>query len=279
MFLNRGPWCILILIFILTAHTQAQFLKGRILDNISQKPVPGAVIYEWGTGHSGITDDAGFFELHFPSDMEAVELQITAEAYETFSIHLRAQDWNPDTQEFFLFPANSILELALETNQAVSDDEAGEDEVFSLLHSARDPVKDAASFQFGSFRYRLRGVSGIYDQLGFNGFLLNDPVTGYLPFYLFSGQSLLTKYGDDYLGYKDNPSDFGSSGLAQWITSKPSSYRKEFSIRYAHANRSYDNRLDLFYSSGPLRRGWGVIAGVNRRCAQEAFSPGSYYDA
>ncbi|MGB3083868.1 MAG: hypothetical protein WBB21_04080 [Saprospiraceae bacterium] len=278
MVLNKVYFCFFLISFYFS-QSFAQQLNGRILNTMNQKPISLAVINEQNSGQIVYSDADGNFSLDPLKINNLMNLQVSFEGFELFSIELKESDWNPIMQEFFLYPATISDYKLVEFSGTSSEDENSESDVYSLLSSADDPILEAASFQFSLFRYRLKGIEQNYEQLGLNGFLLNDPISGRLPYYLFSGQNLITKYSEVYRNFKENPFDYGSSGVAQWVNANPAAFKNEFFVRYAISNRAYNHKLDLNYATGELANGWSFLIGANRRWAQEAFIPGSFYDA
>lgn len=268
-----------IVLIILTNVLNSQTLQGRLVDNVRQTPVKQAVVKLLNAGQEVTTDSEGKFKLELRDHTDDLDIEVTADQFELFRIQLRSADWNPELQEFYLIPKHDPLSENFETTEIDNDDESNAGDVYSLLTSSEDPIKRAAGFQFSNLRYSLRGINSNYNQLGFNGFLLNNPIDNFTPFYLLSGQSLLTRYSEDYLSYKDNDFHFGALGLTQWIQFESQNSRKEFSVNYALTNRNYTNKLGIHYASGLLKNGWSVTAGLNKRWAREGFNEGSFYDA
>lgn len=256
-----------------------QELKGRILNNQTQEAVNAAIIKDKTTNREFVSDSAGFFYIPLDQVEQLLDLEIIKENFALFSIKMYATDWNTEIQEFYLVSGAARLANDQETTTNSSDQETDESDVYSLLSSSDDPILEAASFDWSQFRFRLRSVQSVYDQFGINGFILGNMASGYAQYNLLSGQNLLTRYGEAYRTYKDNPYDFGSSGLSQWVDAYPANFREGLVIRYSESNRAYRHKMDIHYVSGGLKSNWFLVAGLNRRWAQEAFIPGSYYDA
>jgi hypothetical protein len=268
-------------LFISQTLLNGQDLRGKLLDNVSQKPVVNAVVHELITDTKVITDQNGQFQLesrHLKSEAQ-IDILIEAELFEPFRIQLSHADWNSGIQEFYLIPKFLQLIEPFEVVSLETDEDDNSSDVYSLLSSSRDPILKAAAYQFSSFRYRVRGMPVHFNQLGMNGFLLNNPISDYTAFYMLSGQNNLTRYNDNVIGYKENEFGFGSAGLGQWIQSEAHSSRKDLVINYALSNRNYSNRIGIHYASGQKSSAWAIMAGANRRWAEEGFIEGSYYDA
>lgn len=270
----------IVFISILFAETSfCQELKGRLINNQTQEGVANAVVKDKNAIREFISDTNGYFSIPLDHPDQMLDLEIFKENFALFSIKILPADWNLTLQEFYLVSGVGRLANDQETTTNSSDQETDESDVYSLLSSSDDPVLEASSFDWSALRFRLRSVQSTYDQFGINGFLLSNLTSAYSQYNLLSGQNLLTRYGEAYRSYKDNPYDFGSSGLSQWIDAYPANFREGLVIRYSESNRAYRHKMDIHYVSKALKYNWFILAGLNRRWAQEAFIPGSYYDA
>lgn len=258
---------------------RTQQFSGRLQDNANQEPIPNASILELNSGMTTVSNAEGLFTLDVPSSSDLIKLKILVPNYQSFTIQLDKLDWGNEVQTFYLNKAFEIEGQSSESSPAGDESDEEQNDVYALLSSSENPLLRVASFEWGAFRYRMRGLGSEWDQLGLNGFLLNDMDYARLPFYLFSGLTTVSKYSDDYLAFKDDQYDFGCAGVSQWITAYPSEYRKEFSVNLANTNRNYSHRLGVHYASGIKSNGLSWMAGMTRRWAQEAYVPGTFYDA
>jgi len=268
------------LTFCIHANLSAQLLRGQILDNHHLTPVHNASIREGASTTLMQVDSAGYFEFDAGTMPPVLHLIIGSPAHKTLEMDVYKEDWGTGVQTFYLLASGLQEEMVNESLQ-LDDDTDGDlsGDVYSLLASSANPLMRAVGFEFSAFRTKLRGLSNAFDQLGFNGFLLNDLEYGRIPFSHFSGLSVITRTSRQYQSYRDDDSDFGSAGVAQWITADPSLYRSEWSVNAALSNRNYVHRFGLHYASGIRESGAAWTAGISRRWSTESYIPGSFYDA
>ncbi len=268
-------------LFIWINVSVSQELKGVLIDNVSLLPVSDLLVQELNSGTKLKSGSDGSFQFSRAQLLKdgQMDLLIESDLYHPFRLQVSVHDWNMNVQEFFLLPRNLPIIDNIEVSALETEEDNNSSDVYSLLSSSSDPVMRAAAFQFSSFRYRIRGLPVHLNQLGLNGFLLNNPISDYTPFYLLSGQNNITRYHDNYNGYKDNDFDFGAVGLGQWIQSEAHTTRKDLLINYALSNRNYTNRIGIHYASGVLGSSYSFVAGANRRWAREGFVEGSFYDS
>lgn len=268
------------LTFCIHANPSAQSLRGQVLDNHRLTPVQNVNIREGASMSPIQVDSGGYFEIDASAMPPVLHLTIGSPAHKTLEIDVFKEDWGIGIQTFYLLTVGELEEMVHESLQ-LDDDSDGDlsGDVYSLLASSTNPLMRAVGFEFSAFRTKLRGLGNAFDQLGFNGFLLNDLDYGRIPFSYFSGLSVITRASRQYQSYRDDDSDFGSAGVAQWITADPSLYRSEFSVNAALSNRNYEHRFGLHYASGIHKNGAAWTAGVSRRWSGESFVPGAFYDA
>ena len=76
-------------------------------------------------------------------------------------------------------------------------------------------------------------------------------------------------------------SGFGSVGITNNVTTRPSLYGAQHRLTYSNSNRTYSNRFAYTYTSGERKDGWSFAASVMRRIGsgQYSYVRGQHYDA
>lgn len=155
---------------------------------------------------------------------------------------------------------------------------AGQD-VSGILRSSRDVFNATAGYNFGSARFRVRGLGGEYSPISINGLTMNDLESGYARWSTWGGLNDVTRWAESRTGSSSSPYNFG--GLGGWsnIDLRASSLRKGTRISYALANRTYRNRAMATYNTGLLPNGWAFSLSGSLRWGDEGYVPGSFYNA
>ncbi len=266
-------------IFICSSSLYTQVFEARVLDKITKT---GIASVEFKISNNSIlfsTDQNGHIVLSLEQIPESIVGSLVKPGYEALEFSILSSEWR-SSRTFELQPqANIQEEIAIVQLEDAEGNDENNAEVYSLLSSSKDPLDQAAAFQFGSFRFRMRGLDNLNSELGINGFILDDLEIGSNPFYIFSGQNAVTRYSDRTMGLKGNAYSFGSAGLNQMIQFNPATYRKGLSSILSISNRAYLYRVGVQYASGQLKGGLSILAGVNRRWSQESVIEGSFYDA
>lgn len=152
-------------------------------------------------------------------------------------------------------------------------------EISGLLQSSRDIFVSTAGFNFGSVRYRMRGLDSENTHVLINGIMMNDNETGRASWSSWGGLNDAVRNTEVNSMVSASDWAFGGIGGVTNILTRASSYRKTANLSYAASNRSYNNRIMFLYATGLQDNGWSVTLSGSRRWAQEGYVPGTFYDA
>lgn len=149
-------------------------------------------------------------------------------------------------------------------------------EISSLLQSSRDIFVSTAGFNFGSFRYRMRGLDSENTHVLINGVMMNDQETGRASYSSWGGLNDAMRNTEVNNMVEASDWAFGGIGGVTNILTRAGSYRKTTNLSYALSNRSYNNRIMFLYSTGMQDNGWAVtlsgsLAGHRRVMYRELF--------
>ncbi len=168
-------------------------------------------------------------------------------------------------------------DLNLVSLDALDTELEGQD-VSGLLQSSRDPLVSAAAFNFNGLWYRLRGLNSDQQTVLLNGVHMNDPVSGFGLWSVWSGLNDITRYQYSVLGIGSYDLQFGGVRGATNINTRASDQRKGTRITYSATNRSYRHRLIATHNTGVLESGWAFSFSASLRYADEGYAEGTYYN-
>lgn len=150
--------------------------------------------------------------------------------------------------------------------------------VASLLTAGRDPFYNAASFNFGAARFKIRGYDADAFGTYMNGIPMENLDNGFTPFGLWGGLNDVMRNKDLSIGLRYNTFSFGELGSVTSIDSRASKQRKQTEVGYALSNRNYTHRITFTHNTGISKKGWAFSFSGSRRYADEGYVPGTYYD-
>ena len=80
----------------------------------------------------------------------------------------------------------------------ITDDESGYQDVPSILSSTQDAYDNIAGYKFSAMRFKNRGYESATSDIYLNGIKLNDAMSGYTPYSLWSGLNEATRSKERY---------------------------------------------------------------------------------
>ncbi|MEM9836539.1 MAG: TonB-dependent receptor [Bacteroidota bacterium] len=276
----------LLLLFVTMAVYAQVTITGTVLDDRSGLPLPGATV-EISTVIT-LTNTEGEFKLSVNLEEGVVAtLTIHEEGHQDITqavtigssptidlgtITMKTGDdlTNDLAQE--LLPTISITDLA-------DEDGSGARTVSSLLGANRDPFVNAAAFNWGVARFRIRGYDAEYSDFYLNNLPFNDLESGRIFFGQWGGLNRVTNNRTANVGISAVDYGFNGIGGGSSMDLRARSQRKQTRIGYAMSNRTYRNRLMGVHSSGLSEKGWAYSVSGSYRWADEGFVEGTPYEA
>jgi hypothetical protein len=159
------------------------------------------------------------------------------------------------------------------------DAELGNQDISGILQSSRDIFTSTAGFNFGTARFRVRGLNSDEMPVSINGVFMNDLELGWATWSNWGGLNDVTRWMQVRAGLGPSRVGFGGMGGYTNIDVRPSQLRKGLRVSYASTNRAYRNRIMATYNTGMQANGWAFSASGSRRWAEEGYVPGTSFDA
>ena len=257
-------------------------VKGKVVDSKSQSPLGSVKVMIQSNEQFVTTNSFGEFQISGISIGNQI-LVISVEGYNTqnFAIEVVA-DQTLDVGLLFLdedITSEQQLSLVTITENDLGDDNSGSESTAGLLQSSRDAYQQAAAFNWGLARFRMRGLDNEYGVTMINGISMNKIYDGRPQWSNWGGLNDATRIQEFTLG--SAPSDYTFGGIlgTQEINTRASLYRKGTRISMAGTNTNYSWRSMVTHNSGLMDNGWAYSISGSRRWAQEAYFEGTDYGA
>ncbi len=262
-------------------------IRGTVIDRASALPLPGATI---AVGLDKVlTDSEGDFRivLSFPegtakllsiseANHQAQSLEVTVgkagSIQEIGTISLLSGDNLTADLVQELLPTINVSDLG-------ADDASGARTVSSLLGANRDPLVNAAAFNWGVARFNIRGYDPEYTDFYLNGLPFNDLESGRVFFAQWGGLNRVTNNRAADIGIAAAEYGFNGIGGGSTLDLRARNMRKESRVGYAISNRTYRNRLMGTYTTGLNEKGWALAISGSHRWAEEGYVEGTPYQA
>jgi len=257
-------------------------VKGTIVNRDDLSPVKGAkIVLQSGLNELQEiqTDANGNFSIqHLPDGI--YDLVINADGYlqntvsftvnggyvkDMFSLGLTQEGSIQDVD------ATSFAEFEKEA------DESGYNDNPTILYNQNDVFNRQVGYNFSSVRFRIRGYASETQDVYLAGIKMNDAITGYTPFSLWSGLNEATRSTDVTNGLEVSDYGFGGINGVTNIKGMASDVRKGLRGSVLTNSALYRLRLMLTYSSGVLDNGWSYAVSASARLGGNDWIRGVYY--
>ena len=257
-------------------------IKGKVVDSKSQNPLGSVKVMIQSNEQFVTTNNLGEFQIN-GIIAGAQTLVVSTNGYNTqnFAIEVVAGQ-TLDVGLMFLeedITSEQQLSLVTITENDLGDDNSGSESTAGLLQSSRDTYQQAAAFNWGQARFRMRGLDNEYGVTMINGISMNKIYDGRPQWSNWGGLNDATRNQEFTLG--SSPSDYTFGGIlgTQEINTRASLYRKGTRISQSGTNTNYSWRTMITHNSGLMDNGWAYSISGSRRWAQEGYFTGSDYGA
>ncbi len=257
-------------------------VQGKVVDSKSQKPLENVVATLQNTGQTALTNAEGVFVFDsVPAGSESLEVRTAGFISQTFSLEVVAgQPLDLGVVSLDLdVTAEQQLSLITITDNDLGDDNSGSENTAGLLQASRDTYQQAAAFNWGLARFRIRGLDNEYATTMINGVTMNKLYDGRPQWSNWGGLNDATRNQEFTMG--STPSDYTFGGIlgTQEINTRASIFRPGSRVSFSGTNTNYSWRAMGTYASGMNAKGWAFVVSGSRRWAQEGYFEGTDYSA
>lgn len=257
-------------------------VKGIIIDSKTQKPIENVVVSIQNTQLMQLTSSDGIFSFYAVASgnqllllhsqgFKDVLLSIAITKEELLDLGVIAMEDNQIVEQ------QTALITLLDSD--LSDDNSGSESTSGLLQSSRDAFQQAAAFNWGQARFRIRGLDSQYATTTINGVTMNKLFDGRPQWGDWSGLNNAVRNQEFTIG--SLPSDYVFGGIlgTQQINTRASIYRPGTVLSFSATNTNYSWRMTGTYASGMNNKGWAFTVSAGTRWADEAYFEGTNYKA
>ena len=273
---------LLVLQAVFVFAQQNPALKGKIIDAKSQKPLQNVVATIQSNNQSVLTDFEGNFVFQaLPSGAQVLIIKSTGYNQQ----NLMLEPFTGETIDLGTIvleediTSEQQLSLVTITENDLGDDNSGSESTSGLLQATRDAYQQAAAFNWGQSRFRIRGLDNEYGVTMINGIVMNKLYDGRPQWSNWGGLNDATRNQEFTMGSAPSDYTFGSALGTQEINTRASFYRPGTRISMSGTNTNYSWRTMGTFASGMDKDGWAFVVSASRRWAQEGYFEGTDYAA
>ena len=263
----------------LFAQSEWGGVKGTVVNRAGRAPIAGAelILSQDGEAVATATSDADgkFLVENLPNGM--YDMTVKVPGFLDANVNVTIEGYVKDLIFVGMIVEQVVTEVD-DTNFAEFDmDDSGFEDSPSILFGSNDPFTNIASFGFSNIRFKNRGYTSESQEVYLSGIPMNDALTGYSPFSLWSGLNEATRAKETTVGNEVSPYGFGGYNGVTNIHAMPSSVRTGWRFSALTNSALYRLRLMATYASGELDNGWSYAFNVSARVGGNDWIQGVYY--
>lgn len=262
----------------LTCFAQQGGITGKVISRTTRGALDGVKVTLTPGDITTHTNAEGIFLIE-PLEQGEYSLTFETPEYETLDIRARVGTIVREISQVVLIPdiAVPMMDDAIFTE---FDTETLEDaaSIPTSLSASKDLYTNIASYKFSEMRFNLRGYESQWSDIYMNGIQLNDAMTGYTPWSLWSGLNDVTRSQVVTSGLSSSEVGIGGINGVTNINTRPSQLRRGFRASVANGNSMYRFRGIVTYASGLQDNGWSYAVSVSTRQGGNEYVHGVFYN-
>ena len=265
--------------FSLFAQSQWGGVKGSVVNRAGRSAVPGASIELSQNGQNVATTQADAEGKFLVEGLQngIYDMTVKANGFLDAHVNVTVEGYVKDLIFVGLVAEQVVVDVD-DSNFAEFDmDDSGFEDAPSILFGSNDPFTNIASFGFSNIRFKNRGYTNESQDVYLSGIRMNDAITGYSPYSLWSGLNEATRAKENTVGLEASDYGFGGYNGVTNIHGTPSSVRPGWRFSALTNSALYRLRLMATYASGELDNGWSYAFNVSARVGGNDWVKGVYY--
>lgn len=270
----------LILSVAMSAQNPTGGVKGVVVDRSSKTALDGAVLKLYsGTQEIATVRTGADGSFYIPDLKDGMyDLVIENSNYLQSKVNVTVNDgYVKNMFRLSLTPIHKVGEVDDASFTEFDLDDSGYQDSPTILFGQNDVFNNIAGYNFSSVRFRVRGYSSESQDVYMAGVRMNDAITGYTPYSLWSGLNEAVRSKESVNG--SEISDYGFGGYNGLTNIDPMASKVRTGWRSSVLTNSalYRLRLMMTYSSGELDNGWSYAFSASARLGGNDWIKGVYY--
>ena len=254
-------------------------VKGTVVNRAGRAPVADAALTLSQNGETVATavsgPDGKFLIENLPNGM--YDMVVDAPGFLQANVNVTIEGYVKDLIFVGMVAEQVVIDVD-DTNFAEFDmDDSGFEDAPSILFDSNDPFTNIASFGFSNIRFKNRGYTNESQDVYLSGIRMNDAITGYSPYSLWSGLNEAMRSKETTIGNEVSDYGYGGYNGVTNIHAMPSSVRTGWRFSALTNSALYRLRLMATYASGELDNGWSYAVNVSARIGGNDWVKGVYY--
>ena len=255
-------------------------IKATVVSRVGRTPIAGANVelkkggvkmQELRTGNDG-----KFFFQDLANDNYS--LIVAAPGYTETQVNVTVEKGLVRDLIFVtLVPASQINEVDDSSFGEFDLDDSGYTDTPTILFASNDVFTNVAGYGFSAVRYKNRGYNSESQEVYLAGVPMNDAITGYSPYSLWSGLNEAMRSKESTIGLESADYSAGGYNGVTNISAMPSDVRPGLRMSMLSNSAMYRFRFMVNYASGVLDNGWSYAINASARIGGNDWIEGVFY--
>ena len=253
-------------------------IKATVVSRAGRVTIADALVQVVTDGVAGLdlrTDAEGRFFV--PIENGSYTLVVSASGYIPTQVNVIVEGYVRDLVFVTLSPLQENEDVDNDSFTEFDLQDSGYTDNPTILFGANDIYTNVAGYGFSAVRFKNRGFDTESQQVLLAGVPLNDALTGYSPYSLWTGLNEAMRSKDTSVGLEASDLHSGSYNGVTNINGMPSAVRKGWRFSVLSNSALYRLRLMGTYASGELDNGWSYAFNVSARLGGNDWIEGVYY--
>ena len=255
-------------------------VKGVVVDRSNRTPVAGAhvtLLQGAETIESFTTGENGAFLIEGVAD-GMYGMKVEADGFVVSNVNVTVDNgFVKDMMFISLLPEQVVAEVDDSSFVEFDMDDSGFTDNPTIMYGSNDVFSNVAGYGFSAVRFKTRGYESESQDVYLAGVKMNDAITGYAPFSLWSGLNEATRSKETTFGLEPMEVGIGHFNGITNILGTPSSVRPGWRFSVLSNSALYRLRLMVNYASGQLDNGFSYAFNVSARVGGNDWIKGVYY--
>ena len=255
-------------------------VKGTVINRSSKEAIQGASVHLFSGAAelaSVMTDANGAFTVNGLADGRYSLVIIAPECLEN-RVEVTVNDgYMKNMFNISMTGIQRVSEVDDDSFAQFDMDDSGYNDNPTILFGSNDVFNNIAGYNFSSVRFRARGYASESQDVYLAGVKLNDAITGYSPFSLWSGLNEAMRTKETTNGAEVSDYGFGGYNGVTNIFGNATNVRKGLRGSVLTNSTLYRLRLMGSYATGLMDNGWAFAVNVSARLGGNDWIDGVYY--
>lgn len=263
----------------LTLFAQTGGIKGQVVNRIGRTPLQSAMITLSQNGETvtyARSGEDGRFQIVNLSD-GMYDMHVEAPGFAPSNVNVTVEGGLVKDIMFVSMVAVASVDVDDSSFAEFDMDDSGYDDAPTILFETNDVYSNLVSYGFSSVRFKNRGYNSETQDVYLSGIKMNDAITGYSPFSLWSGLNEAMRSQESTMGTEASEYGIGGYNGVTNIHGNPSNVRTGWRFSMLSNSALYRLRLMATYASGELDNGWSYAFNVSARLGGNDWVKGVYY--